>query len=833
MFFQGKKNKISKSNSQKASELLTDRWYSVFDRSITIPVNEVLRVWVTLLNGVEYELHAKYLGEEEGWDFPSGLKIHILTVEAFQRIDKPNLHKIRSPQSQPNDNHEHSETEPKITIELTENKLNQRNININKNAISDDKSSNKNLNDYNNLPDNHINKVEQELEYSKDLNTQNNNKNNLNNTWENEVLNDNWKLSEIDKENKKNKDNNIKDSNILQENKLYESKGEDEVNSSFKLNNNNINQNFNQNFRNQNIDYDNQVYDNLSNVSIEETNFYENNQTYNDTSVDKNDIKVKNDDMIYNSQGYNTKRDLTVSEVKNDEELHNNQTNDTNTNKNNINKNNINNLNPLKLEEDENFKDFIKSEKENIQKENIQDNIQKDTELGDGNLENPIVAVSSLISDLNGYENNSEKGGKTFRNDLKIVNRSDNTIVDEIVDEIDNRINDEINDEINDGANKNDTVERKIQRAIKLSILGKPMDLLNYQPEAQLQQFVVYPELRIEYKLSSKYKIDIYKKTGEILKLESEIIVLNEEQIRNLSATVRDALLWIWAEHGDITVKVPEQDVVPNLEYIENVLINFGKQIKITRNRDINYIYNWLVNFNYEPGKGDIFVYISQLNYFQKIIYKYGDLYLQKLLKERRDVLENEYIKIRSIWIEKNGSEYLKYLLKNQYPVERIYAEERLNKDFPGFSLFNETNEWIKKELPSEEEVNIASRFPSGVIIEKIRRNALNHNEFETESFILLNDFLGQYPIIIPMTKALEFIEQRNKNKLNFQKESMNYSQENYLSYQQNKEENNIPPYEPELVPLNIPQVRREEPKTELTQIFPQEEELKKKFYIQ
>jgi len=568
-------------------EILPYRWYSVFDKSVEIPRNELLRIWAKFINGQEYELHAQFLGEE-GWDLPPGLKRHILRIEAFQKITRPN--------------EEYSiPLEPsKAAITLTDEDPAIETSTQEKNTTIDDKGE------------------------------------------------------------------NIKTSS---------SKVEASINHSEKVQNNEAN--------------------NRSSDKVEDIIFTE------DYSKIEEYPKPANTEIDIES----TKSELET--LKTD---------------------------LGKIEEMINRRNEVEDNKTN--------NKQLDNEIWEPGMKNVSSTKQTnnstkvCLKEMDLWENEPE-----LAQSVSMSNQPD--------------YNDRMYKEVLD------TVEW--DRGAE-----KPMEYITgtdeYIPKAEIQQFVTY-QIHIECHFSERYKIQMFKKTGEIGLYDKEIIVINPEQVKKFSEAGREALLWIWTEYEDKPLQLFEQEEKPTLEYIEAKLIDFAKEIQEQRNRDIINAYNFLKKWNYEHEKSKLFTYVSQITHLEPIIKKYGDIYLQKLFRERKAVIEREYIEERMRWIDRYGSDYLKYLAYNQYEVEPVYAEERVRKEFPGFRINNE-GKWFKKENLTVEEVHILSAFPNSILVVEMRKSPIHHDTFETETYILKKGFLGQYTIVMPMKQAIEILQgQENEHR--------------------------------------------------------------------
>ena len=68
-------------------------WYWVGDGRISPPEGEILRIWVELISGAFYELHAFY-SAKDGWDLPLGLRLQVNCIWAWQKVDPPVLSEL-------------------------------------------------------------------------------------------------------------------------------------------------------------------------------------------------------------------------------------------------------------------------------------------------------------------------------------------------------------------------------------------------------------------------------------------------------------------------------------------------------------------------------------------------------------------------------------------------------------------------------------------------------------------------------------------------------------------------------------------------------------------
>ena len=283
------------------------------------------------------------------------------------------------------------------------------------------------------------------------------------------------------------------------------------------------------------------------------------------------------------------------------------------------------------------------------------------------------------------------------------------------------------------------------------------------QPKAELQVFVTYPELKIECTLSNKYKILMYQERGEIPNNEDGIIIINSDEIKKMRPEARGALLWIWAEMGDNVIRIGEQDRKITIEEAEDIIISIGKKIKDEIERDIKTIYQTINSWPNEIPREHLFEYVKQILAFTTIAKKYGNSTIRELCHAKLERIDEEYRKLREEWISQWGSEELKYFAMTNHPeIEFMYAQERLKIDFPMFQLVQpeQTGKIIKKERPSIEEIKVAMNFPNAIIATQTKMGN-NANEFSMKTYIVINSYLGQYQIMIPIEKAIEYINSR------------------------------------------------------------------------
>ena len=209
-----------------------------------------------------------------------------------------------------------------------------------------------------------------------------------------------------------------------------------------------------------------------------------------------------------------------------------------------------------------------------------------------------------------------------------------------------------------------------------------------HEPSAELQVFTTYPEVKIECTLSTKYKILIYLERGEIPSVSEEIILINENEIKKMRPETREALLWIWAENGNNTIKVGEQTRKLTVEEIEDMIIAIGQKIMTDKSNEIKQAYQELMSWSDQPSPEKIYIYVREIVKLGELIHKYGDSTTRTLWKAKLAGIEACYVALRREWIEKYGSEELKYAQKTQRPgVEYLYAQERLSLELPGFQL--------------------------------------------------------------------------------------------------------------------------------------------------
>jgi len=288
-----------------------------------------------------------------------------------------------------------------------------------------------------------------------------------------------------------------------------------------------------------------------------------------------------------------------------------------------------------------------------------------------------------------------------------------------------------------------------------------------HEPSAELQVFTTYPEVKIECTLSTKYKILIYRERGEVPSVSEEIILINENEIKKMRPETREALLWIWAENGNNTIKVGEQNRKLTVEEIEDMIIAIGQKIMTDKSNEIKQAYRELMSWPDQPSPEKVYIYVGEIVKLGELIHKYGDSTTRALWKAKLAGIEACYVALRREWIEKYGSEELKYAQKTQRPeVEYLYAQERLSIELPGFQLVKreDANKIVPKERPTTEEIRLAMNFPNAIIV-NMTENRNNYNEYITNTYILINNYLGQYQIIISINDAMEFIQNREKRK--------------------------------------------------------------------
>lgn len=288
-----------------------------------------------------------------------------------------------------------------------------------------------------------------------------------------------------------------------------------------------------------------------------------------------------------------------------------------------------------------------------------------------------------------------------------------------------------------------------------------------HEPSAELQVFTTYPEVKIEYTLSIKYKILMYRERGEVPSASEEITVINENEIKKMRPETREALLWIWAENGNNTIKVGEQNRKLTVEEIEDIIIAIGKKIMTDKSNEVKQAYQELMSWPDQPSPEQVYTYVGEIIRLGELIRKYGDSTTRALWKTKLAVIEACYVALRREWIERYGSEELKYAQKTQRPeVEYLYAQERLSSELPGFQLVKQEdiNKIVPKERPTKEEVRLAMNFPNAIII-NMTENGNNYNEYITNTYILIHNYLGQYQIMISINDAMELIRNKEKHK--------------------------------------------------------------------
>jgi hypothetical protein len=288
-----------------------------------------------------------------------------------------------------------------------------------------------------------------------------------------------------------------------------------------------------------------------------------------------------------------------------------------------------------------------------------------------------------------------------------------------------------------------------------------------HEPSAELQVFTTYPEVKIECTLSTKYKILMYRERGEVPSVSEEITLINENEIKKMRPETREALLWIWAENGNKTIKVGEQSRKLTVEEIEDIIIAIGQKIMTDKSNEIKQAYQELMNWPDQPSPEQVYTYVGEIIRLGELIRKYGDSTTRALWRAKLAGIEACYVALRREWIEKYGSEELKYAQKTQRPeVEYLYAQERLSVELPGFQLVRQEDidKIIPKERPNKEEIRLAMNFPNAIIV-NITENRNNCNEYVTNTYILMHNYLGQYQIMISIDDAMKLMQNREKQK--------------------------------------------------------------------
>ncbi|MEM1759772.1 MAG: hypothetical protein QXU26_03560 [Thermofilaceae archaeon] len=261
--------------------------------------------------------------------------------------------------------------------------------------------------------------------------------------------------------------------------------------------------------------------------------------------------------------------------------------------------------------------------------------------------------------------------------------------------------------------------------------------------EAELQVFVVRSNLRIEYRLSERCRIEAFLERGEVRTTDIQTVELVQSDIQRLTKEGREALLWIWAHLGEQVLLLPDQDEEIDkeaIETIEEVLIAYARDLRKKVTEEVRRVYQWLKGWKYRPE--ELFEHIGRLKQVEMLVRCYGPQPLRDLYQEWESRLRADYEAERQRWIMQYGSGYLRFLVQRDYDFEEQYVRERLAREFPDFTLVRrEDYGRFHFRLPSSQDAEIIQRLPQGVLIE----------DEQGQAYVLLRQVFGYYDAYAPL----------------------------------------------------------------------------------
>lgn len=150
-----------------------------------------------------------------------------------------------------------------------------------------------------------------------------------------------------------------------------------------------------------------------------------------------------------------------------------------------------------------------------------------------------------------------------------------------------------------------------------------------------------------------------------------------------------------------------------------------------------------------------------------------GDLSEHEAAERRRSESAADFAMEKDAWIQEHGSTRLKRANARQYKVNRLYAQERADEEFPRFWL--ETGDgarWGERTDPSEAALDLEEQVREGLTTrwgemdarivwlitppaELAARWEIPSLEWEAQEAILVQPYLGRYRLFLPLDNSL------------------------------------------------------------------------------
>lgn len=120
-----------------------------------------------------------------------------------------------------------------------------------------------------------------------------------------------------------------------------------------------------------------------------------------------------------------------------------------------------------------------------------------------------------------------------------------------------------------------------------------------------------------------------------------------------------------------------------------------------------------------------------------------------RIAREKYEAEIQEWKKERDLWINENGSNYLKDAIELGYNMDNVYIKERVNKELPEFEIdFDDYLSYEEIEEPSEEAIQEVKEYiEAGYKAKIVNITCTTNNEYCEEEGIVICDYLGKHSI--------------------------------------------------------------------------------------
>lgn len=150
-----------------------------------------------------------------------------------------------------------------------------------------------------------------------------------------------------------------------------------------------------------------------------------------------------------------------------------------------------------------------------------------------------------------------------------------------------------------------------------------------------------------------------------------------------------------------------------------------------------------------------------------------GDLSEHEATERRRSESAALFEREKNAWIQEYGSTRLRRANKRDYKVNRLYAQERSNREFPFFWLETSSDaRWGERTDPSERSLDLEDEVREELVsrggemdarivwltvppTELASKWEIPELEWEEQEAILIQSYLGRYRLFLPVERSL------------------------------------------------------------------------------